>query len=224
MKLSENTISVLKNFATINQNLLIREGNTLTTMSAMKNIVAQAEVEETFPKEIAIYDLNEFLSSLSLFSNPLLQFGENSVLIVEENNNYNALKYFYSDPSVVTTPSKSITMPETEVSFNLKSSDLTKLKRAAGVIGAPDMSLTQQGQDVMLSVCDKKNDTANTYSLDVDTNGTNSDNYRFYFKVENLKLIDGDYTVAVSSKNISHFKNGQVEYWIALEPDSTYEA
>ena len=222
MKLSEHTVDVLKNFASINQNLVIKEGSTLTTMSAMKNIVAKAEVEESFDKEVAIYDLNEFLASISLFTNPVLEFDEGFVTIREENNPKNSLKYFYSDPSVVTSPNKTITMPSKEVSFKLNGENLNKLKRAAGVIQAPDLVLEKNNTDVFLTVKDKKNDTANSYSTGVDTKGEG--NFSFFFKVENLKLMDGKYTVEVSSKNISHMKNEStpIEYWIALEPESNY--
>ena len=224
MKLSEHTVDVLKNFASINQNLVIKEGSTLTTMSAMKNIVAKAEVEESFDKEVAIYDLNEFLASISLFTNPVLEFDEGFVTIREENNPKNSLKYFYSDPSVVTSPNKTITMPSKEVSFKLNGENLNKLKRAAGVIQAPDLVLEKKNTDVFLTVKDKKNDTANTFSIDVDTVADGSD-FKFYFKVENLKLMDGDYEVDISSKNISHLEssNKDVEYWVALEPESSYE-
>jgi len=224
MKLSDHTVDVLKNFASINQNLVIKEGSTLTTMSAMKNIVAKAEVEESFDKEVAIYDLNEFLASISLFANPVLEFDEGFVTIKEENNPKNSLKYFYSDPSVVTSPNKTITMPSKEVSFTLNGDNLTKLKRAAGVIGAPDLVLEKKNTDVFLTVKDKKNDTANTFSVDVDTVADGSD-FKFFFKVENLKLMDGDYDVDISSKNISHLvsSNKDVEYWVALEPESSYE-
>ena len=224
MKLSEHTVDVLKNFASINQNLVIKEGSTLTTMSAMKNIVAKAEVEESFDKEVAIYDLNEFLASISLFTNPILEFDDGFVTIKEENNPKNSLKYFYSDPSVVTSPNKTITMPSKEVSFTLGGEDLNKLKRAAGVIGAPDLVLEKKSADVFLTVKDKKNDTANTFSIDVDTVADGSD-FKFFFKVENLKLMDGDYDVDISSKNISHLasSNKDVEYWVALEPESSYE-
>ena len=223
MKLTNETINVLKNFSTINQNLVIKEGSTLTTMSAMKNIVAKAEVEESFDKEVAIYDLNEFLASISLFTSPILEFDDGFVTIKEENNPKNSLKYFYSDPSVVTSPNKTITMPSKEVSFKLNGENLNKLKRAAGVIQAPDLVLEKNNTDVFLTVKDKKNDTANTFSIDVDTVADGSD-FKFFFKVENLKLMDGSYDVAISSKNISHFKNksSDVEYWIALEPESTY--
>ena len=222
MKLSNHTTSVLKNFATINQNLVIKEGNTIATMSAMKNIVAKAEVEETFPMEVAIYDLNEFLGALSLFTSPVLDFNDGYVMISEETKPTTKMKYFYSDPSVVTSPNKMITMPSNEVKFTMSNEDLTKLKRAAGAIGAPDMVLEKNGSGSSLTVKDKKNDTANNYSLDVDTDSEGQ--FNFFFKVENMKLLDGTYDVEISSKNISHYvnKSTDVEYWIALEPESTY--
>ena len=204
MKLSEHTTSILKNYATINQNLVIKEGSELLTMSSMKNIVARAEVEEKFPKEIAIYDLNEFLTCLSLFKSPVLDF--------------------YSDPSVCQSPSKTITMPSNEVNLVMSNSDLSKMKRAASAIGAPDMVL-ERGRDTLsasLVARDKKNDTANNYSLDIETTGDGE--FKFFFKVENLKLMEGDYDVNISSKNITHFSNKSksLEYWIALEPESNY--
>ena len=219
MKLSTNTIQVLKNFASINQNLVIKEGNTISTMSAMKNIVAKAEVEETFPKQVAIYDLNEFLGCLSLFKNPILTFNDTSVTITEENDgNGDSLEYMYSDPSVVTTPSKDITMPSEEITFTLTDAMLSKLSKSAGMIGAPDLLL----ENNKLTVRDTKNYSGNCYSSNVDAKGDGT--YKFYFKTENLKLIPGSYDVTVTSKNISHFKNGKTQYWIALEPESSYSA
>ena len=220
MKLTSSTISILKNFSTINQNLMVKPGNTLSTMSAMKNIVAQAEVTEKFPQEFAIYDLNEFLSALSLFEEPELNFQEQYVTITQEGSRKN-LKYWFSDPEVVTTPSKAIVMPSTEVTFNLSSDTLSEIQKAAAVIGAPDMALTNGS----LMVTDKKNDTANAYDTELGVNETDAE-YKFWFKVENLKLMSGSYDVEVSSKSISHFTNSAVgvEYWIALEPESTYSA
>ena len=216
MKLSDETKEVLKNFSTINQNLVIKQGSSISTMSAMKNIIANAKVTEKFPKEFAIYDLNEFLAALSLFEKPELDFKDDFVLITEENK---ALKYWYSDPSVVTTPQKEITMPSVEISYKLSSSTLSEVQRAAAVIGAPDM-LLENGK---LKVTDKKNSTANDYEtpLDVDENDAE---YKFWFKVENLKIIPGTYDVEMSSKKISRFKNTSVdvEYFIALEPESSY--
>ena len=226
MNLSNETVSVLKNFASINQNLVIKSGNNISTMSAMKNIVASAEVKETFPTEFAIYDLNEFLASVSLFDNPTLDFKDDFVVMTE---NGTALKYWYSDPSVVTTVTKEITMPECEISFSLENSLLSNVQKAAAVIGVPDMVLEAMDSGVaLLKVTDKKNATANDYAVKVDVNNDDGKNlpYKFWFKVENLKLLPGKYNTEVSSKNISHFVNTNVgiEYWIALEPESKYDA
>ena len=220
MKLSSQTINVLKNFSTINQNLVIKEGSDITTMSAMKNIVAKAKVDESFTKEFAIYDLNEFLSALSLFGTPDLDFQNDFVVITEEGSS-KSLKYWYSDPSVVTTPNKDITMPSNEVKFDFSSDSLAEITRAASVIGAPDMVL----ENGKLRVTDKKNTTANDYATELDVPESDVD-YKFWFKVENLKLLPGSYSVEVSSKNISKFTNNNVdiEYFIALEPESSYDA
>jgi hypothetical protein len=220
MKLSNQTINVLKNFSTINQNLVIKEGSDIATMSAMKNIVAKAKVEESFTKEFAIYDLNEFLSALSLFGTPDLDFQNDFVVITEEGSS-KSLKYWYSDPSVVTTPNKDITMPSNEVKFDFSSDILAEITRAASVIGAPDMVL----ENGKLRVTDKKNTTANDYATELDVPDSDV-KYKFWFKVENLKLIPGSYGVEVSSKNISKFSNTNIdiEYFIALEPESSYAA
>jgi len=220
MKLSSQTINVLKNFSTINQNLVIKEGSDIATMSAMKNIVAKAKVEESFTKEFAIYDLNEFLSALSLFGTPDLDFQNDFVVITEEGSS-KSLKYWYSDPSVVTTPNKDITMPSNEVKFDFSSDILAEITRAASVIGAPDMVL----ENGKLRVTDKKNTTANDYATELDVPDSDV-KYKFWFKVENLKLIPGSYGVEVSSKNISKFTNSNIdiEYFIALEPESSYAA
>ena len=224
MKLSNETVTVLKNFSTINQNLVIKSGNSISTMSAMKNIVAKARVQETFAQEFAIYDLNEFLASLSLFNNPDLDFQDDFVVISDGAH----LTYWYSDPSVVTTPMKEVTMPESEVSFILESNMISDVQKAAAVIGAPDMVLEAMSTGVaVLKVTDKKNTTANDYAVKVDVNNEDGKDvpYKFWFKVENLKLLPGTYNVAVSSKNISHFVNTKVDvdYFIALEPESKYD-
>ena len=218
MKLSDTTISVLKNYSSINQNLKIDAGNNLVTMSAMKNIVAKSKVEETFEKNIAIYDLNEFLAALSLFESPELDFEDDHVMISNEGKT-SSCKYWYSDPSVVTTVSNPIEMPESEVSFTLSSDELSNITKAAAVIGVPDMVL----ENGSLRVTDKKNQTANAFSMNV-AQDIKHLNYAFWFKVENLKLMPGTYDVSVSSKKISHFKNTSVdiEYYIALEPESHY--
>jgi|TARA_B100001094_G_scaffold54101_1_gene49624 hypothetical protein len=220
MKLTNETINVLKNFSTINQNLVIKEGSSISTMSAMKNIIAKATVEEKFEKEFAIYDLNEFLSALSLFTNPNLDFNDDYVVMTEDGSNGKKLKYWYSDPSVVTSPTKEVTMPSSEIQFNLSSDTLSEVTKAAAVIGVPDMVL-ESGE---LRVTDKKNDTANSYSTQVVQSNDEAEKYKFWFKVENLKLLQGSYDVQVSAKKISYFKNSNfdIEYFIALEPESSY--
>jgi hypothetical protein len=199
----------------------------------MRNIVASAKVEEEFPINFAIYDLNEFLAALSLFEKPDLDFKEDFVVITENGSTSKFLKYWYSDPSVITKPTKEITMPECEISFSLENELLSNVQKAAAVIGVPDMVLEadmrRTNSDVaLLKVTDKKNATANDYAVKIDVNNNDGKNlpYKFWFKVENLKLLPGKYDVGVSSKNISQFvnKNVDIQYFIALEPESKYDA
>ena len=227
MKLSNGTVEVLKNFSSINQNLVIKSGKTITTMSALKNIMASAVVTDEFPIDFAIYDLNEFLAALSLFDKPELEFNEKYVVVSGENGS--TLKYWFSDPSVVTTPTKVITMPSVDVAFKYEGHMLSAVQKAASVIGAPDMALTSirgadEGKKALLEVTDRKNDNAHDFAVMVDVEQEKDAVYKFWFKVENLKLLPGTYSVDVSSKKISHFKNDKfpVEYFIALEPVSTY--
>ena len=215
MKLSNDTREVLKNYSTINANLLVTSGNQIATMSQMKNIVSKATLPDTFESEFAIYDLNEFLSAMSLFEDPELDFGDSSVKISQGGQ---SLNYFYSDPTVVTTPKSDITMPDPDAVFTLKQSVFNQVLKASSVLGVPDMVLdvNETGQ-MNLRVSDRKNDTSNSFSVEVGEGGT--PNQKFFFKVENLKLLSGDYEVKVSSKGISNFKNvnKDVEYFIALE-------
>lgn len=215
MKLSNDTREVLKNYSTINANLLVTSGNQIATMSQMKNIVSKATLPDTFEKEFAIYDLNEFLSAMSLFDDPELEFGDSSVKISQGGQ---SLNYFYSDPTVVTTPKSDITMPDPDATFTLKQSVFNQVLKASSVLGVPDMVLdVNETGHMNLRVSDRKNDTSNSFSVEVGEGGT--PNQKFFFKVENLKLLSGDYEVKVSSKGISNFKNvnKDVEYFIALE-------
>jgi len=215
MKLSNDTREVLKNYSTINANLLVTSGNQIATMSQMKNIVSKATLPDTFENEFAIYDLNEFLSAMSLFEDPELDFGDSSVKISQGGQ---SLNYFYSDPTVVTTPKSDITMPDPDAVFTLKQSVFNQVLKASSVLGVPDMVLDVDDNGTMnLRVSDRKNDTSNSFSVEVGEGGT--PNQKFFFKVENLKLLSGDYEVLVSSKGISKFKNvnKDVEYFIALE-------
>ena len=217
MQLSNDTKDVLKNFSTINQNLLVKSGNVINTMSAMKNIVAKATIPDSFANEFAIYDLNEFLSAMSLFKSPTLDFGDQSVRLNEEGGG-SSLKYFFSDPSVVTTPKTEITMPSVDVEFTFTQDTFNAISKASAVLGVPDVVLKgTAGGDIELTVTDRKNETSNDFSIKVGDNSPTD--FTYFFKVENLKLLGGDYKVKVSDKGISHFAhvNKQIEYFIALE-------
>ncbi len=221
MKISNDTRNVLKNFSTINSGIRVKSGNKLETISNMKNILAVATVNESFPQDFSIYNLPEFLGATSLLSDPEFEFGDTSLTVADDNS---SLAYFYASEGMVTAPDKMITMPDAEIVINLSSSLLSELQKAASVLGVNDMVLSSDGTVIRLEVTDKKNPTSNTFSRIVgEGNGVS---YTMNFKIENLKVLDGNYEVSVSSKGISHFKNKDVdlEYFIALEPDSKYNA
>ena len=221
MKLNQHTIDTLKNFAGINTNILIKEGDELSTISTMRNIFAKAKVSDSFTNQFGIYDLNEFLSAVSGFSKPELTLKDKYLTISSEGSR-SKVKYYYSDPSVIVSPTKDVNMPEADVTFSLTENTLEQLTKMAAILKSPDLALIgTKGGDIILKVCDKKNDTSNSFDIVVGQGATAD--YTFYFKVENMKMLDGDYDVSVSSKSISHFKNKKlpIEYWIALEPDST---
>ena len=221
MKLNTNTHNILKNFSEINTNILIKPGKELSTISTMRNIFAKASIDESFDTEFGIYDLNEFLAVVSGMNKPELSLQDKHMTISPEGSK-SKVKYFYSDPSVIVAPTKEVNMPEAEVTFSLTEANLEQLKKMAAILKSPDLALIgEKGGDIVLKVCDKKNDTSNNFDIVVGESATAD--YTFYFKVENMKMIPGDYDVSVSSKSISHFKNKKlpIEYWIALEPDST---
>jgi len=220
MKLSDNALAILKNFAGINNSILVKQGNKLRTISVAKNILAEAEIKEDFPRDFAIYDLNQFLNGLSLHQDPDLDFNQDSYLSIKEGKR--RVKYFFADPNVIIAPpEKEIVLPSQDVCFQLDSVTLEKLTKAAAVYQLPDMSAIGSNGVVKLVVRDKKNDTSNEYAIVV---GETSDEFEFNFKVENIKIIPGAYEVVVSSKLLSQFTNTQhnLKYYIALEPDSSF--
>lgn len=217
MKLSNETREILKNFASINSNLLIKKGNKVATMSAMKNIVAIATIQETFEVECAIYDLNEFLSALSLFKSPVLNF-EHKFIQIQEEGSRNTSKYFYTPTDMVKEPKTDIHMPEVDVDFTLTQEEFSQIQRSASVFGVPDLVVNSfESGEVTMTVTDRKNETSNTFSISV--SDTSKVNLVSCFKTENLKVLTGDYEVKLANVGISHFKNkGQdLEYFIALE-------
>ena len=220
MKLSDNALAILKNFAGINNSILVKEGNKLRTISVAKNILAEAEIKEEFPRDFAIYDLNQFLNGLSLHQDPDLDFNQDTYLSIKEGKR--RVKYFFADPNVIIAPpEKEITLPTQDVCFQLDSVTLEKLTKAAAVYQLPDMSAIGENGVIKLVVRDKKNDTSNEYAIVV---GETDKEFSFNFKVENIKIIPGAYDVVVSSKLLSEFTNTQhtLKYYIALEPDSTF--
>ena len=220
MKLSDSTLAVLKNFAGINNSILVKKGNQLRTISVAKNILAEAEIPEDFPRDVAIYDLNQFLNGLSLHQDPNLDFTEDSHITIKEGRR--RVKYFYADPQVIIAPpEKEINLPTQEVCFQLESTALDKLVKAAAVYQLPDLSVIGENGEITMVVRDKKNDTSNEYAVNV---GETDKQFEFNFKMENIKIIPGAYDVVISSKLLSEFTNTQynLKYFIALEPDSTY--
>ena len=221
MKLSDKTISVLKNFSSINQSILFKEGNKLRTISVMKNILAEATVDEDFPKDFGIYDLNQFLNGMSLHQTPDLDFANDGYVTIREGKMRS--KYFFADPNVIVTPpDKEIKLPSEDICFELSTDQLDKLLKAAAVYQLPDISAVGESGVIKLVVRDKKNDTSNTFAVVV---GETGNDFCFNFKVENIKVLPGTYEVVVSQKLLSRFssKNHDLTYYIALEPDSTYE-
>jgi len=220
MKLSDKTLSVLKNFSTINQSILFKQGNKLRTISVMKNILAEATISEELPKDFGIYDLSQFLNGLSLHQSPELDFANDGHVVIKEGRMRS--KYFFADPNVIITPpEKAIDLPSEDVSFELRTEQLDKLLKAAAVYQLPDLAVVGGEGVVKIVVRDKKNDTSNDFAVVV---GDTDKEFSFNFKVENIKILPGTYDVIVSQKLLSRFvsKNHDLTYYIALEPDSTF--
>tara|TARA_B100001250_G_scaffold383310_1_gene377147 strand:- start:122 stop:787 length:666 start_codon:yes stop_codon:yes gene_type:complete len=220
MNLSDKTLTVLKNFAGINNSIFVKQGNNLRTISVAKNILAEASIDEEFPRDFAIYDLNQFLNGLGLHQDPELDFTEKSYLNIREGKR--RVKYFFADPAVIISPpEKKIDLPSEDVHFQLDSITLEKLLKAAAVYQLPDLSAVGEAGVVKLVVRDKKNDTSNEFAIVV---GETNKEFVFNFKVENIKIIPGAYDVGVSQKLLSKFTNESLDlkYFIALEPDSTF--
>ena len=221
MNLSSDTVAVLKNFSDINQNILVKPGNKVQTISTMKNILAEAEISEKFDSEFAIYDLPEFLRAVELFQKPSLNFNGGSNVQIADNNSKQSIKYFFADKSVIVAPTKNITMPDKEVTFTLKKDDFARLQKGVMTLNLPDVAVKGDGKTITLVATDKKNKSSNDYSMAV---GETDKTFTAYFKAENFKMVSDDYDVAISKQKISHFvnRNKPIQYWIALEPDSEF--
>lgn len=220
MELTDQTVQVLKNFATINGNIVINEGDSVRTVSEAKNIMSSAQLDVEFPTTFGIYDLNEFLNVLGLVDTPRLKFDENYVTI-SDNVGRSRVKYYFSEIDNLTQPSNKVIMPDPDVTFTLSRETLSRIRRAASVLGHKELSITGRDGIVSLSVIDNEDSTSNGFSIDVDGEYESGD-FNYVLNISNLKMVDGDYTVGLSSKFISHFVNTEtsIEYWVALEKTS----
>ena len=216
--ISRPTIEVLKNFCSINKSIVIKPGNTIATLSINKNILAIAKVEEQFDSQISIYDLGVFLGGLSLFDSPKIDTTESNYVTVSDQRGKSKTRFFYADPDIITQPpEKEISIPSEDVKFRLEAGVLQQLQRAASVYQLPDLCLFSDDGVMNLCVTDKKNDTSNSYSVEV---GTSNEEFCYCFKVENLKLLAGDYNVTISKQNVALFQGEGIKYFIALEPNN----
>ena len=220
--LSEDTINVLKNFATINPNLVFTPGQKVKTISEAKTIMAQADIVEDMPKEFGVYDLNEFLSVYNLVEQPTLEFEDKSVLINGANNQ--VVRYFFSEIEILTTPQKDIQMPDAELGFTLTDEILNQIRKAAAVLGHTELSLKGDNGVITASVVDTKDNTSNSFSYELDRDNACVESFNFIVSIPNLKLLPGDYFVSISSKLISNWTNNNypIEYFIALEKNSSF--
>lgn len=219
MKLSKETLALIKNYASINNNLLFKPGNVLSTIAVSNTIMSSSTVAETFPSEFGIYDVNEFLAVLSLFEDPDLEFSEKIVSIKQGNS---SIKYFAAAPNSIVVPKKEIVFPEAEINFKLEANVLAMILKTAPILKSTDVALLGDGSTINVIVGDKKNATSNAYTY---TLGTTTSVFKVNLKIENLKMVPGDYDVSISSKKISRFKSaGDLVYYVAIEADSTFEA
>ena len=216
--ISQSTMEVLRNFCSINKSIVIKPGNQVSTLSINKNILAIADVEEQFDSQISIYDLGVFLGGLSLFDSPKIDTTQSNYVTVSDQRGKSKTRFFYADPDIITqAPEKEIVIPSEDVKFRLDAGHLRQLTKAAAIYQLPDLCLFSDDGVMNLCVTDKKNDTSNSYSVEV---GTNDEEFCYCFKVENLKLLAGDYNVTISRQNVALFQGDGIKYFIALEPNN----
>jgi hypothetical protein len=222
-KITNQTLEILKNFSSINSNILVKEGNVLKTISPVKNVMAEATVSETFEQEFGIWDLNKFLGTVSLFDDPEFDFDEKFVTISSQKNN-SSVKYYYSEPLLLTTVNKEIKMPEPVVSCTITEKTFSDITKAASVLQINDIAIRSNNGTLELVALDKKDSTSNSYSIDLGPLPHSEHDFTFYFKAENFKMIPGDYDVHITEKVVSQFTNinRSLNYWVALESDSYY--
>ena len=226
MNLSQDTVGILKNFASINPNIVMRVGNTVKTISEAKNILAQADISEDIPVEFGIYDLNEFLNVVSLFEEPVLQFQDTKKVRIADGRFKQSVNYHFSDPTILTSPQKEVPMLSTEVSVDLTEQQMGSLRRAASTLGVSDVVLEGSASGTTISVVDLKDPTSNNYQLVLENVTHSAEQFKIIFNINNLKLIPGNYHVSISNQFVSNFKHSElnVQYWVAVEKSSSFGA
>lgn len=224
MKMSNTTLEYLKNYSTINSNIIIEPGNTLKTLSPVKNVMSECTISETFEQTIAIWDLNKFLGTISLFDNPTFEFHENHVVISDEGRSAKT-KYHYAEPELIQSVTNTINMPDPVIDFRLTEGNLNQIMKAASVLQLPDLCVRNEGGTLELVALDTKDSSCNTYSVNLGDVDDDTPAFDFFFKTENMKMLPGDYDVEITSKLVSKFTsvNNDLAYWIALENNSNYE-
>jgi hypothetical protein len=226
MKLSNDTLGVLKNFGSINSGIFLKQGKIIKTVSTHKNILAQATITDEIPSDFGIYDLNEFLSVVSLHKDDLSLEFDSKNLVISGKGGRSKIKYRACEPTmIVTPPEKALSMPDPEIEFDLSADDFRWILDAANVLGSPQISVQSDGEKITINTVDLQNDSAHTESLELDTAG-NGSKYKMIFKTENIsKILSGGYDVKISSKGISHFSNKKIpiQYWITTEVGSSFE-
>lgn len=216
MKLSDKTLSLLKNFNSINQSLVVKAGNQLKTMSGGKNIIGKADVDETFPVDFAIFELSRFLGVLSLFKDYDIEFYDDHLKIAQDKS---VVRYAYAEPSnIVTAPDKTLVLPSREITFDLPEKDLQSILKAASVLGVPEMAVVgEDGTIYVKAINSKKGD--DQFSIAV---GVAEASFNMIFKAEYLKVLSADYRVTISAQGLAEFTTPGLTYWVATEQSSKY--
>lgn len=220
MKLSKKTLDILKNFSSINGNIYIKPGKSLSTVAIAKNIFAAADVEEEFEKEVGIFNLPEFLGVLGLFNDPDIKFSDKFLTLSEGKSK---IRYVYADPSILIYADKAVKVVDFDVEFKLTSSYLSQIQKAASALGVQDVVFVGNGKKVIVKVLDKGNDSSNSYDIDLETES--KEEFSVSFKVEHFKFLLDDYTISLSAKKIAKWVGDatNVTYYVAAEQDSEFK-
>lgn len=219
MKLDNATLQILKNFSAINKNIMFKPGSVIRTISSTKSVLARATISQEFDKSFAVYDLSRFIDTLSLFNEPEIDVKDSHVVISEGNNKFN---YAVTDPSlIIVPPDREIELPNPEVNCLITEEALNRVMKALSVSQLPEIAIVGKDGQILLQAVDTRGTTNDSFSVVV---GETDARFRMVFRADCIKLIPGSYDVSISSKGLSHWKGASVEYWIAVESNSSFEA